>query len=217
MKYEGAIFRPPSEAESLIIQIAVGCSHNRCTFCGSYKEKRFRIKTFEEIREDIDEAAQSGWSFDRVFLADGDALICPQRRLLEVMAYLRKKLPHLRRVGIYANAKGVLKKTVEELRELSYDAKVVDHPEGGSKDVADALCGAFWAMTQAIANAKSSTKVPTVLDPAILDHREEEPDQKVKDFFERLRGDPNPDQIATRDWQVKNRVVQIDPSRKRDR
>jgi radical SAM superfamily enzyme YgiQ (UPF0313 family) len=118
MKYEGAIFRPPSEADSLILQITVGCSHNRCAFCSSFKEKRFRIKTFEEIKEDIDEAAQSSWSFDRVFLADGDALIIPQRRLLEIMAYLREKLPRLRRVGIYANAKGVLKKTADELREL---------------------------------------------------------------------------------------------------
>jgi radical SAM superfamily enzyme YgiQ (UPF0313 family) len=118
MKYEGAIYRPPSEANSLILQITVGCSHNRCTFCSSYKEKRFRIKTFQEIAEDIDEAARSGWSFERVFLADGDALIVPQSRLLKVLDYLREKLPGLKRVGIYANAKGVLRKTVDELREL---------------------------------------------------------------------------------------------------
>jgi radical SAM superfamily enzyme YgiQ (UPF0313 family) len=118
MKYEGAIYRPPSEAESLILQVTVGCSHNRCSFCPSYKEKRFRIKTFPEIKEDIDEAAQSGFAIQRVFLADGDALIIPQPRLMEIMSYLRKKLPHLRRVGIYANAKGILKKTPEELREL---------------------------------------------------------------------------------------------------
>jgi len=118
MKYEGAIYRPPSEADSLILQITVGCSHNRCTFCSSFKEKRFRIKTFEEIKEDIDEAAQSGWAIERVFLADGDALICPQPRLMEIMDYLNERLPRLRRVGIYANAKGVLKKTADELREL---------------------------------------------------------------------------------------------------
>jgi radical SAM superfamily enzyme YgiQ (UPF0313 family) len=142
MKYEGAIFRPPSEADSLILQITVGCSHNRCTFCGSYKEKRFRIKTFEEIREDIDEAAQSGWSFDRVFLADGDALIVPQRRLLEVMGYLREKLPHLRRVGAYANAKGVLKKTAEELRELKESGLGIIYlgVESGDQVVLDRVC-----------------------------------------------------------------------------
>lgn len=118
MKYEGIIIRPPSEAESLILQITVGCSHNRCTFCPTYKAKRFRIKTFEEIKEDIDEAAQCGWAIERVFLADGDALIVPQPRLMEIMSYLKEKLPRLRRVGIYANAKGILKKTAEELREL---------------------------------------------------------------------------------------------------
>jgi radical SAM superfamily enzyme YgiQ (UPF0313 family) len=118
MKYEGIIIRPPSEAESLILQVTVGCSHNRCTFCPTYKAKRFRIKTFEEIKEDIDEAAQCGWAIERVFLADGDALIVPQPRLMEIMSYLKEKLPRLRRVGIYANAKGILKKTAEELREL---------------------------------------------------------------------------------------------------
>jgi len=118
MKYEGIIIRPPSEAESLILQITVGCSHNRCTFCPTYKAKRFRIKTVEEIKEDIDEAAQCGWAIERVFLADGDALIVPQPRLMEIMAYLKEKLPRLRRVGIYANAKGILKKTADELREL---------------------------------------------------------------------------------------------------
>jgi radical SAM superfamily enzyme YgiQ (UPF0313 family) len=118
MKYEGIIIRPPSEAESLILQITVGCSHNRCTFCPTYKAKRFRIKTFEEIKEDIDEAAQCGWAIERVFLADGDALIVPQPRLMEIMAYLKEKLPRLRRVGMYANAKGILKKTADELREL---------------------------------------------------------------------------------------------------
>ncbi len=118
MKYEGIIIRPPSEAESLILQITVGCSHNRCTFCPTYKAKRFRIKTFEEIKDAIDEAAQCGWAIERVFLADGDALIVPQSRLMEIMSYLKEKLPRLRRVGIYANAKGILKKTADELREL---------------------------------------------------------------------------------------------------
>ena len=118
MKYEGIIIRPPSEAESLILQITVGCSHNRCTFCPTYKAKRFRIKTFEEIKDAIDEAAQCGWAIERVFLADGDALIVPQPRLMEIMTYLKERLPRLRRVGIYANAKGILKKTQDELREL---------------------------------------------------------------------------------------------------
>ncbi len=118
MKYEGTIYRPPSEADSLILQITVGCTHNKCTFCPSYKDKKFRIKDFQEIKEDIDEAAQFNWDIEKVFLADGDALIVPQPRLIEVVDYLNRKLPRLRRVGIYANAKGILKKEVEDLREL---------------------------------------------------------------------------------------------------
>jgi len=142
MKYEGAIFRPPSEAGSLILQISVGCSHNRCTFCPSYKEKRFRIKTFPEIKEDIDEAAQSDWAIERVFLADGDSLIIPQPRLMEVMEYLREKLPRLRRVGIYANAKGILKKKPEELQELKQTGLGIIYlgVESGDQVVLDRIC-----------------------------------------------------------------------------
>jgi radical SAM superfamily enzyme YgiQ (UPF0313 family) len=110
------IFRPPSEADSLILQVTVGCSYNRCTFCGAYQGKRFRIKHFEEIKEDIDEV--SPYKIRRVFLADGDALIIPQERLLQILSYQKVKLKGLERVGIYANAKDILRKDVEELKAL---------------------------------------------------------------------------------------------------
>jgi len=116
VKYEGMIFRPPSEAESLILQVTVGCSYNRCTFCGAYREKTFRIKTFEEIKEDIDEA--SAYPVRRVFLADGDALIIPQRELIQILSYLQRTLRRLERVGIYANARDILRKRAEELKAL---------------------------------------------------------------------------------------------------
>jgi len=116
MKYEGMIFRPPSEADSLILQVTVGCSYNRCTFCGAYQGKRFRIKSFEEIKEDIDEV--SPYRIRRVFLADGDALIIPQEELIQILSYLRKKIRGLERVGIYANAKDILQKDIEELKAL---------------------------------------------------------------------------------------------------
>jgi radical SAM superfamily enzyme YgiQ (UPF0313 family) len=116
MKYEGMIFRPPSEANSLILQVTVGCSYNRCTFCGAYQGKRFRIKSLEEIKEDIDEV--SSHRIQRVFLADGDALIIPQEELLRILSYLKAKLRGLERIGIYANAKDILRKDVEELRAL---------------------------------------------------------------------------------------------------
>ncbi|MBP1731746.1 MAG: Fe-S oxidoreductase [Deltaproteobacteria bacterium] len=118
MKYEGAIYRPPSEAHSLILQIAVGCSHNKCTFCGSFKEKKFRVKSFEEIKEDVDEAKAFGRYINKVFLADGDALIIPQKRLLPIIELVKASFPKLERIGIYGNVKSILKKSVDELRQL---------------------------------------------------------------------------------------------------
>ena len=118
MKYEGRIIRPPSEARSLLLQATVGCSHNRCTFCAAYKQKRFRIKTSEEIEEDIREAGTTLRSVERVFLCDGDALIIPQRRLLDILQSIRKNIHGVQRVGTYANAKSILRKNREELAAL---------------------------------------------------------------------------------------------------
>jgi radical SAM superfamily enzyme YgiQ (UPF0313 family) len=118
MKYDGSIIRPPSEADSLLLQVTVGCSHNKCTFCAAYKVKRFRIKSFEEIEEDIIEAVRYRGRFDRVFLCDGDALIIPQKRLTEILQSIRRHLPWVVRIGTYANAKSIMKKTSEELTEL---------------------------------------------------------------------------------------------------
>jgi len=118
MKYEGDIIRPPSEAYSLLLQVTVGCSHNRCTFCPSFKDKRFRIKSLEEIEEDLDYAARRIRGVERLFLCDGDALIIPQPRLLAILEAVRARLPSVRRIGTYANAKSIRKKSVEELREL---------------------------------------------------------------------------------------------------
>ena len=117
MEYEGIVIRPPSEAESLILQVTLGCSHNRCTFCPTYKGRRFRIKDLEVIKQEIDEVASYG-PFRKVFLADGDALIIPQPRLLAILEYLNEKISGLRRVGIYGNAKSILRKSMEELKAL---------------------------------------------------------------------------------------------------
>ena len=118
MKYDGSIIRPPSEADSLLLQVTVGCSHNKCTFCAAYKAKKFRIKTFDEIEEDIIEAVRYKGRFQRVFLCDGDALIIPQNRLVPILESIRKHLPWVSRVGTYANAKSILKKSLEELNQL---------------------------------------------------------------------------------------------------
>jgi radical SAM superfamily enzyme YgiQ (UPF0313 family) len=118
MKYEGVVIRPPSEANSLILQVTIGCSHNKCTFCPAYKAKRFRIRSFAEIKEDIDEARLNTPHYRRVFLADGDALIMPQEKLLRIAAYLQEAFPSLQRIGIYGNAKSILKKSVSQLQAL---------------------------------------------------------------------------------------------------
>ena len=118
MKYEGMIFRPPSEADSLILQVTVGCSYNRCTFCGAYQGKSFRVKTLDEVKEDIDEVSADGVSIPRVFLADGDALAIPQEQLIKILSTLKTKLKGLKRLGIYANARDILRKSVDELKGL---------------------------------------------------------------------------------------------------
>ncbi len=118
MHYEGYCIRPPSEANSILLQVTVGCSHNRCTFCGSYKEKRFRIKDDQTILSDILFASKYMKGQDRVFLMDGDSLIIPQKRLMGILDRIREHLPWVRRVGAYANAKGVKKKSLEELIQL---------------------------------------------------------------------------------------------------
>ena len=93
MNYEGNIIRPPSEANSIILQVTVGCSHNKCTFCGTYKGVRFRIKEEEKIIEDLDFATSYCRGLKRVFLTDGDALIIPQKRLISLLQKIKEKLP----------------------------------------------------------------------------------------------------------------------------
>jgi radical SAM superfamily enzyme YgiQ (UPF0313 family) len=118
MHYEGNIIRPPSEANSILLQVTVGCSRNKCTFCGTYKGERFRIKPDSVIMEDIAFAARHCQRQRRVFLCDGDALIIPQKRLLKILKKIEKQLPWVTRVGLYANAKALNMKTADELEEL---------------------------------------------------------------------------------------------------
>ena len=117
MKYEGMVIRPPSEAGSLLLQVTVGCSHNKCTFCPTYKGEKFRIKAFDEIEEDILEASGYGY-IERVFLCDGDVLIMPMRKLVPVLESINRNIKGVKRIGLYANAKSILRKTPEELLEL---------------------------------------------------------------------------------------------------
>ncbi len=118
MHYEGNIIRPPSEADSILLQITVGCSRNKCTFCGTYTGERFRIKPDSIIMEDIAFAATYCRRQRRVFLCDGDALIIPQKRLINILSEIKKQLPWVTRVGLYANAKSLDLKTPDELKKL---------------------------------------------------------------------------------------------------
>lgn len=118
MHYEGNIIRPPSEANSILLQVTVGCSHNKCTFCGTYRGERFKIKSDKIIMADIAFAAEYCKRQRRVFLCDGDALIIPQKRLLKILKAIREQLPWVTRVGSYANTKSLSMKSEEELREL---------------------------------------------------------------------------------------------------
>ena len=140
MEYEGMVIRPPSEAGSMIIQATFGCSHNKCTFCPTYKGTRFRIKDFDRFRADIDE--MSVYNYRRVFLADGDALIMPQRMLMPRLDYIREKLPHIQRVGIYGNTKAIEKKSDQDLIDLKEAGIGIIYYglESGHQETLDFIC-----------------------------------------------------------------------------
>lgn len=119
MHYEGNIIRPPSEANSILLQVTVGCSHRKCTFCDASRLKRFKIKPDAVILEDIEFAQTYCKNQRRVFLCDRDALIIPQQKLLHILNEIETQLPRVTRVGIYANSKSLSMKTADELKELN--------------------------------------------------------------------------------------------------
>lgn len=116
--YEGRVFRPPSEAYSLIIQVTIGCSHNKCTFCDMYIDKQYRVRPIDDILKDFVAARKMYPRVERIFLADGDALMCPTDRLLEVLAHIRTLFPECERVTSYGSPKSILVKSPEQLRAL---------------------------------------------------------------------------------------------------
>ena len=118
MRYEGTVYRPPSEAYSLIVQATIGCSQNRCTFCSMYKEKNFRIRRTENIIEDLILGRQEYSKVERIFLADGDALIIKTEELLKILEAIKTIFPECKRVGIYGSPKSILGKSTKELIEL---------------------------------------------------------------------------------------------------
>ena len=118
MRYEGTIYRPPGEWKSWLLQVSVGCPHNACTFCGMYKDKRYRVRPLEEIYEDIALARAAYGDVNRVFLCDGDAVAMDTGELLAVLERLYETFPTLERVNAYAGPVSALAKSHEELRAL---------------------------------------------------------------------------------------------------
>ena len=119
MNYDGMIYRPPSEAYSLILQVTVGCAHNHCTFCTMYKEKSFHVKPLREVEEDLKEArSYYGNRSLRIFLADGDALVLSQEKLCTILRLCRQYFPKTERITSYGTAQDILRKSKEELQEL---------------------------------------------------------------------------------------------------
>lgn len=117
-EYDYPLYRPPSEAYSLIIQATLGCSHNKCTFCNMYKNKKFKIKPLEQIKQEIDFFRMYIKKAERIFIADGDALIIPMKILKEIFLYIKEKFPEVKKISLYGSPKSILLKKEEELQEL---------------------------------------------------------------------------------------------------
>lgn len=151
--YIEPVFRPPSEARSLILQVTNGCSWNRCTFCEMYTQpqKKFRARRPEDVRGDIEKAAAALPDVRRVFLADGDAMVLPTRRLLEILGQLRVAFPNLQRVSSYCLPRNLAKKSVEELvqlQEAGLQLLYVGMESGDDEVLARVNKGETWESTR---------------------------------------------------------------------
>ena len=142
MRYEGDIYRPPSEAYSLLIQVTIGCSHNKCTFCSMFKDKMFRVREVSEVMEDLETARKTYRKVERVFLCDGDALCLSTDKLLVILDRIRELFPECKRVSVYGSAKDVLRKTPQELATLREHGMGMIYlgAESGSQKVLDMIC-----------------------------------------------------------------------------
>lgn len=118
LSYEGKVFRPPSEWKSLIVQATVGCANNTCTFCTMYKEDSFHVKDEEQLFKELEETAAQFNGYERIFVADGDALCLSTDRLLRLFHKLKELFPYAKRIGIYGTARDINKKSIDELIQL---------------------------------------------------------------------------------------------------
>jgi len=118
LQYEQPLFRPPSEARSLILQITSGCSWNKCAFCEMYTSKSFKVKPFENVQKEIEQIANSAYSFNKVFLADGDAMVLSAKKLNKILYEIKNKFSKVRRISLYARSSDFANKSLSELKEL---------------------------------------------------------------------------------------------------
>ncbi|MDD7512849.1 MAG: radical SAM protein [Clostridiales bacterium] len=141
MRYEGSIYRPPSEAYSLLIQVTIGCSHNTCTFCTMFKDKKFRVRPIEEVFEDLEMARRAYPVVEKIFLCDGDALCLSNEKLMRILTRIAELFPECKRVSVYGTARDINRKSDEELKEL-LDAgmeMIYMGAESGSQAVLDKI------------------------------------------------------------------------------
>ena len=116
--YSQPLYRPPSEARSMIIQVTEGCSHNKCRFCYMYKDKQFRLKSKEEIKEHIEWLRPMYKNPNRIFLADGNVLCLKTEKILELLNYIKNEFPNVQRISSYAGPLDLLRKSEEELKSI---------------------------------------------------------------------------------------------------
>ncbi|MBR1988997.1 MAG: radical SAM protein, partial [Firmicutes bacterium] len=142
MRYIGDIYRPPSEAYILLVQVTIGCTHNKCTFCNMYKAKQFKVRNPEEVFEDLEWARAHYRKVERIFLCDGDALALANNKLIPILDYIREHFPECERVTTYGRATAVMRKTDEELRQLKEHGleMVYMGAESGSPAVLEKIC-----------------------------------------------------------------------------
>lgn len=141
MRYEGSIYRPPSEAYSLLIQVTIGCSHNTCTFCTMFKDKKFRVRPIEDVFEDLEMARRAYPVVEKIFLCDGDALCLSNEKLMRILTRIAELFPECKRVSVYGTARDINRKSDEELKEL-LDAgmeMIYMGAESGSQAVLDKI------------------------------------------------------------------------------
>ena len=119
MKYTGPVYRPPYEANTLLLQVTVGCAHNKCTFCTMYRDVKFSIEKIDQVEKDLQEAQQLHSNVKRIFLVNGDAFVLSARRLKEIAEKVHHYLPKIERITMYSSINNIKHKSDEELAELA--------------------------------------------------------------------------------------------------